>query len=70
MWWSYREMDEIVIRIFRVDAAFDSVQIRKIIFTGDWNTCGDFNLLLDQVVVDHFFRDRMLYLNRVFISMK
>src|SRR5688572_5153073 len=58
-----RRGTEIVIRIFRVDTAFDGMHLWCIVLARDRYACSYLYLFLDKVKVDHFFRYAVLYLD-------
>src|SRR5687767_562918 len=58
-----RRRTEIIIRIFGVDPALNGVHLWFVVQTGNGITCSNFYLLFDKVVVYHFFRYAMFYLD-------
>ena len=58
-----RRWPEIIVRIFCIYAAFNSVHLRIISFAYDLFAHCYFNLFFYEVVVDHFFCNTMFYLD-------
>ena len=54
---------EIVVWIFRIDAALNGVQLWLVVAAQNGLALGQLNLLLNQVEVDDLFGNRVLYLN-------
>src|SRR5882757_501120 len=54
---------EIVIGVFRVDAAFDGMALWFVIEPADGVACGYLYLFFYQIKVDYFFRHAMFYLD-------
>src|SRR5260221_2871111 len=54
---------EIVVRIFRIDTAFDGMPLGLVIQTADTIAGGYLDLLLNKIEVDDFLRHTMFYLD-------